>query len=166
MTATAVTTCPGCKVELPGKSLEPDRQFNASGECRDLFNQLSYYTLAHGEPRFIHQHAIDAYEAQHAKTTGSPISAAFGLAGLCLALERGLNGRQVQRMHMRMGNRSKQWPRFLPPPSVGDVTVADVMAAQPGPLRDERILDWCRSVWDAWRDQQQAVREMLDRVLD
>jgi hypothetical protein len=158
--------CPGCGVGLPDRGLEPDRKFNASGECRDLFNELSYYTLAHGDPRFLHQHAIDAYEAQHLRESGPTITGAFSLGGLCLALERGCSGRQVQKMHMRMANRSKDWPRFPAPTTVGALTVADVVAAEPGIERDQRIVDWCRSVWEAWSAEQPRVREMLDRVLD
>jgi len=128
-------------------------------------NELTYYTLAHGDPRFIHQHVVDAYGAQHVHRSASTIGAAFTLAGLYLAVERAFTGREVQKMHMLMASRSKQWPRFDPPTDAGPLTVADVLAAEPGPTRDEAIMRWCASVWRAWSADQDRVREMVDRFL-
>jgi hypothetical protein len=152
-------------VRLPSLGLDADRKANASGECRGLMSELSYYTLAHGDPRFIHQHLVDVYGAQHVRDSTSTIGTAFALAGLYLAVERGFTGRQVQKMHMLMGGKSKQWPRFDQPESVGPLTVADVLAVEPGPDRDEKLMQWCASVWAAWSTQQGRVREMVDRYL-
>jgi hypothetical protein len=152
-------------VRLPSRGLDLDSRANASGECRALMNELTYYTLAHGDPRFIHQHLVDAYGAQHVRPSKSTIGAAFALAGLYLAVERGFTGRQVQKMHMLMANRSKEWPRFTPPPDVGPTTVADVLAVEAGPARDQELMSWCRSVWKAWAVNQQRVRAMVEPFL-
>jgi hypothetical protein len=128
-------------------------------------NELSYYTLAHRDPKFIHQHLVDAYGAQHVRPSKSTIGAAFALAGLYLAVERGFTGRQVQKMHMLMGNRSKEWPRFTPPADVGALTVADVLAVEAGPARDQALIAWCGSVWKAWAGDQPRVRAMVDPLL-
>lgn len=69
---------------------------------QDKFYDLSYYTLAHRDPSFIHQHIVDAYGAQHADATTKPIALAFALIGLCLYIEEGYSGKQVQRAHMRL----------------------------------------------------------------
>src|SRR5713226_5412071 len=137
-----LTACPGCGLQRPSLGLGPDRRANASGECRALMNELSYYTLAHGDPKFIHQHLVDAYGAQHVRQSKSTMGAAFALAGLYLAVERGFTGRQVQKMHMRMARKSKEWPRFDQPDDVGPLTVADVQAVPPGPRRDEKLMQW------------------------
>jgi hypothetical protein len=128
-------------------------------------NELTYYTLAHGDSAFIHQHVVDAYGAQHLRQSTSAIGAAFALAGLYLAVDRSFTGRQVQKMHVLMARASKQWPRFDPPKDVGPVTVDDVLAAEPGPPRDEAIMRWCASVWTAWSAEHDRVREMVDRFL-
>ena len=128
-------------------------------------NELTYYTLAHSDPAFIHQHVVDAYGAQHVRPSASTIGAAFTLAGLYLAVERAFTGRQVQQMHVLMASRSKQWPCFDPPSDAGPVTVADVLAAEPGPTRDDAIMRWCASVWTAWSAEHDRVRAMLDRFL-
>ena len=157
--------CPGCGLQRPSLGLEPDRRANASGECRALMNELTYYTLAHGDPAFIHQHVVDAYGAQHVRPSASTIGAAFTLAGLYLTVERHFSGRQVQRMHMLMARASKQWPRFDPPGDPGPLTVGDVLAVEAGPLRDQAILRWCASVWRAWSAEHDRVRAMVDRFL-
>jgi hypothetical protein len=125
--------------------------------------ELAYYTLAQRDARFIHQHLVDAYGAQHVRQSKSTIGAAFALAGLYLAVERGFSGRQVQKMHTLMARRSKEWPRFNQPGDVGPLTVADVLAVEPGPRRDEKLLEWCASVWRAWSPEHGRVREMVDR---
>ena len=160
-----MSVCPGCGLVRPSLGLDPDRRANASGECRNLMNELSYYTLAHGDPAFIHQHVVDAYGAQHVRQSGSTIGAAFTLAGLYLAVERRFTGRQVQKMHVLMARASKQWPRFDPPDDVGPLTVADVLAVEAGPSRDEAIMRWCASVWTAWSSEHERVRAMVDRFL-
>lgn len=137
---------------------------NASGECSRLYDEVSYYTLAHGRERFIHQHLVDAYGAQHVRRDSrSTIGGAFALGGLYLAIERGFNGRQVQDWHVRAARRSKEWPRFGPPADLGPITIADVHAAQPGPDRDQVLMQWCSSVWAAWAAERNRIREMVER---
>jgi hypothetical protein len=113
-------------------------------------DELSAYTLMHRSAAFIHQHVVDAFAAQHASTDSKPIGVAFALIGLYLHLERGYTGRQVQLAHMRLARKRKHWPRFEPPAQRGQVTVAEVLQAPPGPERDQAIENWCASVWDAW----------------
>lgn len=153
--------CPGCGLLRPRLGLDPDRRIDASGECRALMNEMTYYTLAHADPRFIHQHLVDAYGAQHVRQSKSTIGAAFALAGLYLAVERGFTGRQVQKMHIRMAGKSKQWPRFDQPENVGPLTVADVLKIAQGPERDEKLMEWCASVWNAWSPDHGRVRAMV-----
>ena len=128
-------------------------------------NELSYYTLAHGDPRFIHQHLVDGYGAQHLRQSKSTIGAAFALAGLYLAVERGFTGREVQQMHILMARNAKQWPLFEQPVNVGPLTVADVAAVDPGPDRDEKLMQWCASVWNAWSPEHGRVRGMVGPYL-
>jgi hypothetical protein len=128
-------------------------------------NEVSYYTLAHSDLAFIHQHVVDAYAAQHLRESPSTIGAAFALAGLYLAVERRFTGRQVQTMHIAMAKASKQWPHFDPPRDLGPLTVADVIAVEAGPGRDAAILRWCASVWAAWSAEHDRVRAMVDRFL-
>jgi hypothetical protein len=87
--AGGMTDCPGCRVRLPDMHLDPDRRFNASGECLQAYSDLQCYTVSKPDPVFIHQHVVDTYAAQHAGGPSRSMTVAFGLIGLYLALEKG-----------------------------------------------------------------------------
>jgi Family of unknown function (DUF5946) len=125
------------------------------------YHELSYYTLAHPDPAFIHQHAVDAFGAQYAHENDKPIRTAFSLIGLYLCVDKGYSGKNVQRVHALLARRRKQWPTFKLPESRGKITIHDVMDAAPGPTRDEMIQRWCASVWDAYVDSHAAVVQLV-----
>lgn len=132
---------------------------------QDLQHDLTYYTLAHGDPAFIHQHVVDAFAAQHATPDSKPIQVVFALIGLYLHLDRGFTGRQVQRAHMQLGTPRRKW--ILPPLPTGRgaVRVADVLAASPGPDRDVMIDVWCASVWHAYSNVHNEIAAIAHREL-
>jgi hypothetical protein len=132
---------------------------------QSLFDELAFYTLAHGDPRFIHQHAVDAFAAQNAGPSSKPISVVFGLAGLYLYLEKGFTGRQVQKAHMQLARRRKDWPTLALPDERGEISIRDVLKAETGRARDEKIREWSASVWEAWRPNRQQIVELVHREL-
>lgn len=135
---------------------------STAGRDDDLaYQQLSAYTLSHGAPAFIHQHVVDAYGAQNARDDDRPIVVAFSLIGLHLYVDRGLTGREVQRVHRLLADRSRSWPAFQLPADRGSMTAVDVLAAPAGPARDEAIDAWCRAVWDAFSASKPAVEALL-----
>jgi hypothetical protein len=125
--------------------------------------ELQAYTLGRGDPAFIHQHVVDAWAAQHADERTRPISLTFALVGLYLHVEKGLSGRQVQRVHMELASRKRDWPSFPLPRERGAVTASEVMAASAGPERDRTIDAWCASVWEAFSESRHAVAELLEQ---
>ena len=133
-------------------------------ELQEKFYELSYYTLAHSHPAFIHQHIVDAFAAQTADQNTKPISLAFALIGLCLYLEKNYTGKQVQLAHMALAPRKREWPNFDLPESRGEITVVDVLNEPAGPARDAKIREWCASVWQAYRASHQQVLELLSRL--
>jgi hypothetical protein len=157
--------CPGCGVRLPVSDAQPDERFHASAECLQMYAEVSAYTLTHGDSGFIHQLAVDVYRAQHIGERTSPIGVAFALIGLYFACECGYSGRQVQHMHMLLAQRSKTWPRFVPLPQVGSVTVLDVIQASPGEARDAILRRWGQSVWDAWSHEHERVKTLVANVM-
>ncbi len=128
---------------------------------QNLYNELCYYTLAHSDPAFIHQHVVDAFGAQTADENTKPIKLTFALVGLYLHVEEQFTGRQVQLAHMKLGQEKQPWPNFFLPKERGAVTVAMVFAAPAGPERDAMIHRWCVSVWEAFRENRQAVSSLL-----
>lgn len=130
---------------------------------QSAYHALCAYTLSHGDPRFVHQHVVDAYAAQHASVDSKPIAIAFSLLGLYLHVEKGVTGRDVQRIHMRLGRQKHAWPAFRLPAARGAMTARDVMAAPAGDERDRAIDAWCASVWEAFAENRQAVIDLLAR---
>ena len=143
--------CPVCNAVLPqGKT------------CRDLYNDLAFYTLPHPDhDLFIHQYIVDAYNAQHAQRNGKTVALAAPLIGLYLFCEKRFTGKQVQGAHMQLGNEMKKFPNFEPPVQKATLTVADVLAAPPGAERDQAIKDWACAVWQPWKLQETAIRVWL-----
>jgi len=125
------------------------------------YDELAFYTLAHGGPAFIHQYVVDAWAAQNASETTKPIAITFALAGLYLHCEKKFTGRQVQLAHMKMAQRKREWPKFLLPANRGSMTAADVLKTQPGPERDQAIETWAAAVWDAYRANRETVIALL-----
>jgi len=133
--------------------------------------ELMAWTLNLGDKAFVHQHVVDPWAAQHANEQSKPISVAFALIGLYLHLERGFTGREVQRLHMRLGQPRgrgpcrKEWPRLPLPLERGKVRVSDVVAL-PERERAAAIDGWCSSVWKAWEESHKQVRNWAARDLE
>jgi hypothetical protein len=127
----------------------------------DAYNELCYYTLAHRDPSFLHQHVVDAFAGQHADEQTTPMKLTFALVGLYLHVEKQFSGKQVQRVHRALAQHKRPWPSFALPDDRGSLTAADVLAILAGPARDEAIDAWCAAVWEAFRDCRQAVAALL-----
>ena len=165
MNDSAYTLCPGCGLSLPDRNLDQAEYFNATGECLNEYFELTCWTLVRQDPRFIHQHAVDAYAAQHAGGQMRPITAVFALIGLYLAVEKGYTGRQVQLAHMKIGRTKRDWPRLEPPEYPGECTVMDVLQAEKDAEKEKMLMRWTASVWQSWEDRHEWVREMTGSVL-
>jgi len=157
------SSCPGCGLFLPHRGT-PATPLHASQACWELYGELAVYTMARGRD-FIHQYAVDAYQAQHATRSATNIGPAFSLIGLCLALERGATGLQVQRAHMFLGKTRRSWPELEWPTHTASLTVRDVLNASPGDVRDAVLLDWCAAVWASWNHAQPWTRQICDELL-
>lgn len=141
----------------------PDRsrrhlQYTVPGR-RGAYDEL--YNYAKARPGFILQRVADAFTVQIADNNTEPSTLVFGLIGLYLSIELGLSGREVQRIHMRIARRKRDWPILSLPETRGSITVAQVMAAAPGLERDEAINKWCRSVWTAFDHDRETIIALL-----
>jgi hypothetical protein len=127
---------------------------------QELYNELAFYTLAHGDPAFIHQNVVDAFAAQTAGPSTKPITIVFALIGLYLHVEKGFTGKQVQRAHMQLAKYRRQW--FMPalPLDRGAIRIQDVLAVAPGPARDAMIRKWCESAWQPWSASRQQIVDL------
>jgi hypothetical protein len=132
----------------------------------EAFNEAAYhelmaYTLALGDPSFIHQHVVDAYAVQTALPDSKPIGIVFGLVGLYLHLELGFSGRQVQKAHMKLARVRRDWALPHLPQHRGNIVVSNVIATSPGEQRDSMISEWCRSVWKPWEPERNFIAALV-----
>jgi hypothetical protein len=123
------------------------------------YDDLYAYTMS--RPRFILQHVVDAFAAQTADEDTKSIRVVFALVGLYLHVEKQFDGHQVQRVHMQLGRRKREWPAMHLPGARGTISARDVLAAPAGAERDAAIEDWCRSVWAAFSENRQTVIALL-----
>jgi hypothetical protein len=157
--------CPGCGLRLPDQRIELPHRFNATGECYQKYSELSLYTMSKQDINFVHQHAIDAYSAQHAGGGMKNITIAFSLIGLYYAVELGYTGRQVQRVHMLLSRRKYNWPSLQLPNKPYSLTVNDVLKEQPGKNRDAMLREWMYDVWMCWEHQHDWVKNISQSLL-
>ena len=158
-------TCPGCGVELPVKNLPESDMFNASGECWEKYIELSASTTILYDRDFIHQTAIDTYEAQHGGGKTKPIAVVFGLAGLYLRLEKDYPVQVIQKIHMKLARKTREWPRLVPPTHHFEKTVVDALQANSDIERRAKILAWANATWDAWKRDHGTLRDIVDKNL-
>jgi hypothetical protein len=128
-------------------------------DVRRAYDEVYAYTMR--RPGFILQHVVDAFAAQTARNDSKQIGIVFALVGLYLRVEKQCSGHDVQRVHMLMGRRTRQWPAIALPSDRGTMTAADVLAAPDGTERDEAIDAWCRSVWAAFQENRAAIIALL-----
>jgi hypothetical protein len=133
---------------------------------QELFDELCFYTMSLRDPFFLHQNAVDAFAAQHVEEDTKPIKTVFALIGLYLTLEKGFTGRQVQLAHMRLAKHRKDWPKLPPTSESTSITVANALAAEPGPAREHAIREWCQSVWQTWQPHRETIVRLAQDELN
>ncbi len=126
-----------------------------------IYDELCAWTLSLGDADFVHQHVVDARMLQTATAETKSIGVAFALVGLHLYLERGFTGREVQKVHMRLGRGGPPWPTFELPAERGALTHESVIEHPEGPDRIEAIRRWCIAVWAPWSSQREGVTAFL-----
>ena len=87
--------CPGCGLILPSADEQLDDRYHASSACRQLYDEMSAYTLALRDAYFLPQLALDTYTAQHAGAGIKLIGLTFALVTLYLVFEHNYTGRQA-----------------------------------------------------------------------
>lgn len=156
--------CPGCGLMLPSAKEQLDDRYHASAACRQLYDELSAYTLSLQDGDFLHQFAVDTYAAQHAGVAVKPIGITFALVGLYLVCERHYTGRQVQQAHMLLARTPKQWPSFRLPEAKASLTVLDVLNA-PEQARNDMLRAWVKAVWSSWESEHTRVAAFVQERL-
>lgn len=151
-TPTGDSVCPGCGARLPADpSAVYDGYFNTSPECWHVFERVLAAEFSDVVLfRQVHQLTVDAYAVQHAGGPHPDKSVCIHLAGLYLALDRGVPVPKVARLLQRIAARCDRWPHFEPPPDNGPLMAADVARAGDPSAHADVATAWARQVWAAW----------------
>jgi hypothetical protein len=157
--------CPGCGLKLLTEKPGLDARYNATQECRQLYDELAAFTLSLRDPDFPHQTVVDAYTAQHYGPNIKPIGICFALIGLYLTFERGYTGREAQLAHIELGKLLLKWNGFEPRTTGGAVTVKDVLGAISQDNYKVPIQNWGKSVWNTWISERPIVAWILEKYL-
>jgi hypothetical protein len=162
MTAQPRVACIGCGALVPDIDGPTHRYIGASPGCWAIYTELG----AGGLPATpLSPMAVDAYAVQHPGVPGpqSTPSVWVHLITLHLVLEAAWPTSQAIRLRAAAADAFDGWPWLEPPASMGGVTVVDVVEAAE---RDASVVDrWVRGAWDAWRDQNAAVRSQAHTVV-
>lgn len=130
--------------------------------CRDLYHELSYYSLTHPKKEFfIHQYVVDTYTAQHANKELKPIKNALALIGLCLLVSYNYTGRQIQLAHTELVKNKRNWPLFIRPETKAKITVSDILLTKTYSGRDALIKEWASSVWQMYKADHKAILQLV-----
>ena len=133
-----------------------------SNNTQEKYYELSYYTLSLGDAAFIQQYFVDTYTAQNTSVDTRAIALTFALAGLYLYIEKGYMGREVQLFHVKMSQRKGVWPKIDIPDERGSITITEVLNEAPGPQREDIIREWCKSVWQAYKESKEVIVDLVD----
>lgn len=129
----------------------------------DALQVVTADTLTRGDAAFIHQHVMDAWTAQTADAQTPPLRLFFAVVGLYLCVERGITGREVQRVHAELARVPERWPLADLPADRGWLRVEDIAAAEEIAARDALIHAWVRVVWAAYGAWRPTVEGTLRR---
>ena len=165
----ALVPCPGCGAPVSDIDGPTHRYIGASPGCWEAYGRL--LSRGYGEEGSagygtVHRLSVDVYAAQHPGVPGkqSSQSVAGHLFVLCLVLERHLDPAfatpAIKQFIEQHKERGFAW--LEPPPSLGDITVLDVIEATSAADHYRRVLRWAESVWLAWKPHHDKVRTWAD----
>ena len=127
----------------------------------EALEHLYHYSLHHPSPDFIHQHVVDVSTAQWADENTKPISLLFSLVGLCLYLEHGFTGKQIQFAHMKLAKHKDRFPGLTVNTVRCKPLLNEVLRAPAGEERDAQLKRWCSQVWNAYKAEHANIRTFL-----
>ena len=170
---TALVPCFGCGAMVPDIDGPTHRYLGASPGCWEAYGKLLARGYGDdggdgGAGGTVHRLSVDAYAAQHPGVPGkqSSQSVAGHLFVLCLVLERSVDPAfatpAIKQFIEKNKERGFAW--LEPPPSLGDLTVLDVIEATGAAERNRRVMRWAESVWQAWKPHHGKVRAWADEL--
>ncbi len=159
------TICPGCGGRFPATVGGPvHRYMESSPGCWAVYGEV--LAREYGERAYyeMHKFTVDAYAVQHPgrPSPQSIQSVGVHLIRLCLMLEQGADAGHATKMMQTAADKTAfRW--LEPPPSRGEITVADVHRAASAAEHAALVRAWANSAWNAWAAHHATVRGWMLR---
>ena len=160
MTTSKLIHCLGCGALVPDIDGATHEYMLSAPGCWAAFNELAVqqYEIASFDLRRM---AVDAYAVQHPGTTDRRAvqSVAVHLISLYFVLERGLTPTEAtDKMRDALTDKSRfMW--LKPPPSMGDITVVNVVNVIDPIMHEAMVKRWAYSAWEAWSAYHTQIRK-------
>ena len=152
--------CVGCGAIVPDVDGPTHRYIGALPGCWAIFGEVLAREYTHARYGRAHRLTVDSYTAQHPGTPSpqSIQSVAVHLMSLHLVLDRGYDHARATRAMQEATTRKGAYRWLEPPPSLGPVTVLDVVGVDDPPEYARQVERWARSVWSAWAPHHGTIR--------
>jgi hypothetical protein len=157
--------CIGCKAlvsDIDGPTFcYPDA---ASPGCWRIYCEILAKEYGEWKYPLIHRLTVDAYAVQHPgrPTPQTAQSVTVHLISMCLVLERVYDfQRATEAMGRIIKEHKKDFVRLNPPDNRGDITALDVGKARDLEEHTGMVNQWARSVWNAWGEYHDAIRQFI-----
>jgi hypothetical protein len=159
--------CIGCGASFPQRDGPTHRYMESSPGCWAAFGEV--LAREYSDPSYsrVHRLTVDAYAVQHPgrPSPQSIQSVALHLISLCLTLEQGIDDMFTATDSIRAAAETKHRFRWLPPPpSLGAITIADVVGSSNGEDHERRVRVWAAAAWTAWSEHHGVIRGWLPKA--
>ena len=155
-----LSQCPGCGARFPVLEGPVHEYMEASPACWHAFGQVLAREYAEPALFAVHRLSVDSYAVQHPGGTSRQAIQSVGvhLARLCLFLERGLTADEANAAMLGVGKIKASMHFLSRPPSLGAITVADIVVT-PNVNQHARVVgQWARAAWEAWSEHHETIR--------
>lgn len=150
----AVPTCPSCGA----------RPLAGFADCRAMWDELLARSFSALDLARYHRQIVDLYSMQHPdEYCASAKSYAAHLTGLCCYAERG-GEPAIQAAVQRWLSTNPELHKPPIPDRRGEITLADLLAADDPAQVAEVMERWTAAVWAAYADTHDLARDWIERA--
>ena len=161
-----MTSCVGCGVRLPILDGVTHPYMDSSPACWAKFGEV--LAREYSDPQYfaVHRLTVDAYAVQHPGRPSSQTvsSVALHLISLSLIFEEGAAPAQATAAMQAAARTRGRYTWLEPPPSLGTLTIADVVACQTAADHARVVREWALTVWKTWATHHVTVRSWVQLV--
>lgn len=142
------------------------RYMESSPGCWAAFGEVlarEYSDFAYAR---AHRLTVDSYAVQHPgrPSPQSIQSVSLHLISLCLVLEHHVSTQRATEVLQESGKYKRGFVWLDPPSTRGEVSVANVHAAESAEQHIELVWLWAKSTWAAWALHHNAIEAWVQKV--